>query len=56
MFTNMGDSPLYANLRDDPRWHPFLASVGIDPDSQASVEFNPRLPSGIRMPQNATTR
>jgi tetratricopeptide (TPR) repeat protein len=48
IFTSMGDSPLYASLRDDPRWQPFLASVGLDPDSLASVPFNPRLPSAIR--------
>ena len=47
-FTSMADSPLYANLRDDPRWRPFLASVGLDPDFLASIEFKPRLPSEIR--------
>ncbi len=47
-FTSMANSPLYANLRDDPRWLPFLASVGLDPESLAEIEFNPRLPSDIR--------
>jgi len=47
-FSFMGESPLYANLRDDPRWLPFLASVNLDPDSLASVEFNPTLPADIR--------
>jgi TolB-like protein len=56
LFTSMADSPLYANLRDDPRWQPFLASVGIDPEYLASIEFNPRLPAEIRLPQSATTR
>ena len=56
LFTSMGDSPLYANLRDDPRWHPFLVSVNVDPDFLASVEFNPRLPSEIRSRENAITR
>ena len=37
IFTSMGESPLYANLRDDPRWRPFLASVNLDPDFLASV-------------------
>ena len=55
-FTSMGNSPLYANLRDDPRWRPFLASVKLDPDFLASVEFNPRLPSEIRLRENAATR
>jgi len=49
VFTSVGDSPLYSNLRDDPRWRPFLASVKLDPDFLASVEFNPRLPSEIRL-------
>ena len=48
MFHFMGESPLFANLRDDPRWRPFLASVNLDPDFLASVEFNPRLPAEIR--------
>ena len=56
VFTAMGDSPLYAKLRDDPRWPPFLASVDLDPDFLASVEFNPRLPSEIRWRGNAATR
>ena len=55
-FTSMGNSPLYANLRDDPRWRPFLASVNLDPDFLASVEFNPRLPAEIRLPENAPSR
>jgi hypothetical protein len=50
IFTSFGDSPLYVNLRDDPRWRPFLASVKIDADFLASVEFNPRLPSEVRRP------
>ena len=49
-FTSMADSPLYANLRDDPRWRPFLASVNLDPEYLASIEFNPRLPAEIRLP------
>jgi hypothetical protein len=52
----MGESPLYANLRDDPRWRPFLASVRLDPDFLASAEFNPRLPPEIRLRENAATR
>jgi adenylate cyclase len=55
VFTSMGETPLYANLPDDPRWQPFLASVGRDPDFLASVEFNPRLPSEIRLRENAPT-
>jgi tetratricopeptide (TPR) repeat protein len=49
IFTSMGESPLYTNLLDDSRWVPFLESVNADPDFLASVEFNPRLPSEIRL-------
>ena len=55
-FTSMANSPLYANLRDDPRWQPFLASVGLAPEFLASIEFNPRLPAEIRRRNNAATR
>ncbi len=55
-FTSVGDSPLYANLRDDPRWRPFLASVKVDPDFLASVEFNPKLPAEIRLQEKTATR
>jgi len=55
-FTSMANSPLYANLRDDPRWLPFLTSVNLDPDFLASIEFNPRLPAEIRLPEKVTTR
>ncbi len=48
IFRRWAASPLYANLEDDPRWRPFLASVELDPEFLASVEFNPRLPSEIR--------
>ena len=56
VFTSLANSPLYANLRDDPRWQPFLASVGLDPDSLASIEFNPRLPAEIRWQEDAAYR
>jgi TolB-like protein/Flp pilus assembly protein TadD len=56
VFTNMGDSPLYANLNDDSRWQPLLASVGLSPDFLASIEFNPRLPAEIQLRKNANTR
>lgn len=51
-FTSMGNSPLYANLRDDLRWAGFLASVGLDPEVLASIEFKPRLPVEIREGEN----
>jgi len=55
-FTSMANSPLYANLRDDPRWLPFLISVNLDPEFLASIEFNPRLPAEIRWQLDASTR
>jgi len=48
IFRVEADSPLYDNLRDDPRWRSLLASFELDPDFLASVEFNPKLPSAIR--------
>lgn len=35
--------PLLANLHDDPRWLPFLESIGQHPDQLKSIEFNPQL-------------
>jgi adenylate cyclase len=55
-FTSMAESPLYANLRNDPRWQPLLASVGLDPDFLASIEFHPTLPAEIRWQVNASIR
>jgi adenylate cyclase len=55
-FTSMANSPLYANLHDDPRWLPFLASVNLDPDFLASIKFNPRLPAEIRWQEDAASR
>ena len=49
VFTSVAESPLYANLPDDPRWQSLMASVGRDPDFLASVEFNPTLPAEIRL-------
>jgi TolB-like protein/lipoprotein NlpI len=31
--------PLFDNIRKDPRWLPFLTSVGYAPDQLASIEF-----------------
>jgi len=42
------NSPMYRNLRDDPRWLPFLRSVELDPEELAAVEFTPRLPATAR--------
>ena len=36
--------PLFANIHDDPRWLPFLESIGKSPDQLAAIEFNVTLP------------
>ncbi len=35
---------LFANIHDDPRWLPFLESIGKSPDQLAAIEFEVRLP------------
>jgi TolB-like protein/Tfp pilus assembly protein PilF len=35
---------LFANLHDDPRWLPFLESIGKSPEQLAAIEFNVTLP------------
>lgn len=32
--------PMFANLRKDPRWLPFLRKVGKAPEQLAAVQFN----------------
>ena len=36
--------PLLANLHDDPRWLPFLESIGRSPTQLAAIEFEVELP------------
>ncbi len=36
--------PLFANIHDDPRWLPFLESIGKSPEQLAAIEFEVRLP------------
>ena len=36
--------PMFENLRADPRWLPFLESIGRAPEQLAEIEFNVRLP------------
>jgi len=38
--------PLFASLRDDPRWLPLLSSLGQAPDQLDAIELGVRLPSG----------
>jgi len=35
---------LFANVHDDPRWLPFLESIGKSPEQLASIELEVRLP------------
>jgi TolB-like protein/Tfp pilus assembly protein PilF len=39
-----GTNPLFRNLHDDPRWLPFLQSVGQAPEQLAAIEFDVRPP------------
>ncbi len=34
----------FANIHDDPRWLPFLESIGKSPEQLAAIEFNVTLP------------
>ncbi len=35
---------LFTNIHDDPRWLPFLESIGKSPEQLAAIEFEVRLP------------
>jgi TolB-like protein/Flp pilus assembly protein TadD len=37
-------APELANLHDDPRWLPFLESIGMSPEQLGAIEFNVTLP------------
>ncbi|MEE8295815.1 MAG: tetratricopeptide repeat protein [Sphingomonadales bacterium] len=36
--------PQFANIHEDPRWLPFLESIGKSPEQLAAIEFNVTLP------------
>ena len=36
--------PLFSNIHDDPRWLPFLESIGASPEQLAAIEFEVTLP------------
>ena len=40
--------PFFRRLHDDPRWLPFLLSIGQAPEQLAEIEFNPRLPDDLQ--------
>ncbi|MGI9264661.1 MAG: tetratricopeptide repeat protein [Gammaproteobacteria bacterium] len=35
---------LFTNIHDDPRWLPFLESIGKSPEQMAMIEFNVKMP------------
>jgi tetratricopeptide (TPR) repeat protein len=52
----MAFNPLFTKLHDDPRWVPFLESVGQSPEQLAAIEFDVELPdSPTRTPQAGQT-
>ena len=42
-FAEIVVDPLYRNLRDDPRWLPFLREIGKAPEQLARIRFNVNL-------------
>ena len=40
----ISSQPLFANIHDDPRWLPFLESIGNSPEQLAAIEFKVTLP------------
>ena len=40
--------PLFANLRDDPRWLPFLRKIGKAPEQLAAIKFDVKVPNSSR--------
>ncbi|MFQ5983024.1 MAG: tetratricopeptide repeat protein, partial [Woeseiaceae bacterium] len=41
---NIGIQTLFASIRSDPRWVPFLERLNLAPSQLAAIEFNVRLP------------
>jgi hypothetical protein len=37
--------PLFANIKADPRWLPFLRSIGKAPEQLAAIKFNVKIPA-----------
>ena len=40
---NIVVNPLFANIRDDPRWLPFLESIDKSHEQLAAIQFNVKL-------------
>ena len=41
-----GIHSLFANVREDSRWNPFLASIDMSPDTLNQIAFAVELPEG----------
>ena len=41
---DIATEPLFANIHRDPRWLPFLESIGRSPEQLAAIEFEVKLP------------
>jgi hypothetical protein len=41
--TEIPTAPEFANIHDDPRWLPFLESIGKSAEQLAAIEFEVRL-------------
>ena len=37
-------NPLFGNIQGDPRWLPFLESIGRSPEQLAAIKFEVTLP------------
>jgi len=46
--TYIAVEPLFENIHDDPRWLPFLESIGMSPQQLAAIEFYVPIPNGTR--------
>lgn len=42
--SNLASQYSFRHLYDDPRWQPFLATIGQADDELSAIDFNPRLP------------
>ena len=42
--TQIANQPEFTNIHDDPRWLPFLESIGMSPEQLDAIEFKVTLP------------
>jgi tetratricopeptide (TPR) repeat protein len=48
LLRDLATFPMLLNLHDDPRWLPFLESIGKSPEQLAGIEFSVNLPRSDR--------